>query len=285
MFSMKNVGPFQLYEKTPNDIHYGQIYFMEVNLPILYSPKRIIRVYLPEDYDESKKYPVLIMADGQNIVDKYTSAFGAWSIDVHEHNLINQGYQSFIVVGIDSPKNPVHRALEYSFPHLAIGVEHGGDEYNNENLQFESHLLYKYISLELLPFIKKYFSITDEREFTGVGGSSMGGVFALSLIAEYPEIYGFSLIFSPGFFLYDPKEVKDYLNKSVAKLTDHKMFFYCGNVGFESKFLERTKETFSYYKQNELSESNIKLFIDLEAEHNEACWSKHFEKAIRFWLN
>ena len=285
MFSMKNVGPFQLYEKTPNDIHYGQIYFMEVNLPILYSPKRIIRVYLPEDYDESKKYPVLIMADGQNIVDKYTSAFGAWSIDVHEHNLINQGYQSFIVVGIDSPKNPVHRALEYSFPHLAIGVEHGGDEYNNENFQFESHLLYKYISLELLAFIKKYFSITDEREFTGVGGSSMGGVFALSLIAEYPEIYGFSLIFSPGFFLYDPKEVKDYLDKSVAKLTDHKMFFYCGNVGFESKFLERTKETFSYYKQNELSENNIRLFIDVKAEHNEACWSKHFEEAIRFWLN
>ena len=282
---MENIGPFKLYNKKPNDIHYGKLFYMEVNLPILYSQKRIIRVYLPEDYDKNKKYPLLIMADGQNIVDKYTSAFGAWSIDVHEHNLIKEGYQSFIVVGIDSPKDPVHRALEYSFPHLAIGIEHGGEEYNNRNLKFESHLLYKYISLELLPLIKEHFPITDEQRYIGVGGSSMGGVFALSLIAEYPEIYGFSLIFSPGCFLYDQKEVESYLDKSVHKLKNHKLFFYSGNVGFESKFLDRTKDTYSYYIKHGLDNNKIKLLVDLEAEHNEASWSKHFEEAIKFWLN
>ena len=284
MFFVKNIGPFKLYDKTPNDIHYGKIFYMEVNLPILYSQKRIIRVYLPEDFDDKKKYPLLIMADGQNIVDKYTSAFGAWSIDVHEHNLLKEGYQSFIVVGIDCPKDPVHRALEYSFPHLTIGIEHGGAEYNNRNLKFESHLLYEYISLELIPLIKTYFPITNKRKLIGVGGSSMGGVFAMSLITSYPEIYGFSLIFSPGFFLYDSKEVDRYLDKSVTKLNDHKLFFYSGNVGFESKFLERTKKTYSYYKSHGISDENINLLIDLNAEHNEASWSKHFEEAIKFWL-
>lgn len=281
---MDKIGPFKLYTKTPNDIHFGKLYTMEVELPILYSKKRIIRVYLPEDFDEFKKYPVLFMADGQNIVDKYTSAFGAWSIDVHEHNLIKEGYPSFIVVGIDSPKDHVHRALEYSFPFLPIENKYTG-EFNKEGLEFESHLLYRYIALELLPFIRKYFPISDDRKDIGLGGSSMGGVFALSMITSYPKLFGCALIFSPGNFLYSPDKLKMYLDQSVSKLNDHRLFFYSGNVGFESNFLERTINAYNYYKSNGLKEKNLMLLTDLKAEHNEASWSKHFEEAIRFWFN
>ena len=281
---MSRIGPFKLYTKVPNDIRFGKIYTTEIEFPILYSKKRIIRVYLPEDFDESKKYPVLFMADGQNIVDKYTSAFGAWSIDVHEHNLVKEGYPSFIVVGIDSPKDPVHRALEYSFPFLSIENKYTG-EFNKEGLEFESHLLYRYIALELLPFIRKYFPISNDRKDIGVGGSSMGGVFALSMITSYPDLFGFALIFSPGNFLYSPDKLKIYLDQSVSKLNDHKLFFYSGNVGFESSFLERTIDTYNYYKSNGLKEKNLMLLTDLKAEHNEASWSKHFEEGIRFWFD
>ena len=280
---MKEIGPFKLYNKVPNDIHYGTIYVMEVNLPILYSSKRTIRVYLPEDFDKSKKYKLLIMADGQNIVDKYTSAFGAWQIDIHEHNLLNEDYDSFIVVGIDSPKDYVHRALEYSFPFLKINNEEEGKDVNKTNLELESHLLYKYISEDLLPLIRKYFPISDNYLDIGVGGASMGGVFALSLINEYPELFGFSLIFSPGFFLYNEKETKEYLSKSLTKLKNHKLYFYSGNVGFEEKFPERTVSTFNFYKENGFNDSEIKLVIDPNGEHNEATWSKHFEDSIKYW--
>ena len=180
---MENFGPFKLYTKVPNDIHYGKLYTTEVELPIIYSKKRTVRVYLPEDFDEHKKYPLLIMSDGQNIVDKYTTSFGAWSIDVHEHNLIQEGRRSFIVVGIDSAPNTIHRALEYSFPFIPI-IYKGIKEYCFENYEFQSHLFYKYIALELLPFIKQYFPISDNKEDIGVGGSSMGGVFATSLITS-----------------------------------------------------------------------------------------------------
>ena len=281
---MNRIGPFQLYTKTPNDIHFGKLYTMDAKLPVLYSKKRIIRVYLPEDFDESKKYPVLIMADGQNIVDKFTSAFGAWSIDIHEYNLIKEGYPSFIVVGIDSPKNYIHRALEYSFPFLEIETKDTG-EFNKEGLEFESHLLYRYIALELLPFIRKYFPISDDRKDIGVGGSSMGGVFALSMITSYPELFGCALIFSPGNFLYSPHKLKTYLDQSVSKLNDHRLFFYSGNVGFESNFLERTIYAYNYYKSKGLKEKNLMLLTDLNAEHDEASWSKHFEEAIRFWFD
>lgn len=280
---MENIGPFKLYTKTPNDINYGKLYTMEVELPVLYSKKRIIRVYLPEDFDDSKKYPVLFMADGQNIVDKFTSAFGAWSIDVHEHNLISEGYPSFIVVGIDSPKDPVHRALEYSFPFIPIEAEHTG-EFNKEDLEFESHLLYKYIAEELLPFLKQYFPISDRKEDVGAGGSSMGGVFATSLLTSYPDVFGYALIFSPGFFLYSKEKVMKYLDEVVPKLNDHRLYFYCGNIGFESQFLDRTYSVYRYFKKKGLKEENAEMEIDSTCGHNEASWSKHFEDAIKFWF-
>lgn len=281
---MENIGPFKLYTSSPNDIQFGKLYTMEVELPILYSKKRIVRVYLPEDFDKNKKYPVLFMADGQNIVDKFTSAFGAWDIDVHQHNLIQQGYSSFIVVGIDCPKDPVHRALEYSFPFIEIEEKHTG-EYNKEGLEFESHLLYKYIALELLPLLKQYFPISDKKEEVGVGGSSMGGVFATSLLTSYPEIFGFGLIFSPGFFLYPKEKVMKYLDEAIPKLNNHKLYFYCGNIGFESQFLDRTYSVYRYFKTKGVPEENIEMEIDSQCGHNEASWSKHFEDAIKFWSN
>ena len=280
---MKKNGPFELYTKTPNDIHYGKLYTMEVELPILYSKKRIVRVYLPEDFDENKKYPVLFMADGQNIVDKFTSAFGSWSIDVHEHNLIQKGYPSFIIVGIDCPVDPVHRALEYSFPFISIEAKDTG-EFNSENLEFESHLLYRYIALELLPLLRQYFPISDRKEDIGAGGSSMGGVFSFSLLTSYPEVFGYALIFSPGFFLYPRDLVIKYIDEVYPKLSDQKLFFYCGSIGFESKFVDRTYSTYRYLKKIGFNEENIDIVIDSECGHNEESWSKHFEKAIKFWF-
>ena len=281
---MRNIGPFKLYTKKPNDIRYGKIYTMEVNLPILYSKKRTVRVYIPEDFDENKKYPVLFMSDGQNIVDKYTSAYGAWDIDVHQHNLIKQGHRSFIVVGIDCPKNPVHRALEYSFPFIPIDTRETG-EYNEENLEFESHLLYKYIAEELLPLVKKYFPISDKKEDVGAGGSSMGGVFSTSLLTSYPEVFGFALIFSPGFFLYKEDEVNKYFAHVLPKLNNHRLYLYCGVIGFEGMFVERTQKAYDYFLKKGFNKNNIKLVFDPECEHNEAAWSKHFEDAIKFLID
>ena len=280
---MSKFGPFSLYTKTPNDIRFGKLYTLDVELPIPYSPKRTVRVYLPEDFDENKKYPLLVMADGQNIVDKYTTAFGAWDIDVHEHNLIEKGQKSFIVLGIDSPKDSLHRALEYSFPFMR-GLKGGdGDALYKTRLKFESHLLNKYIVEYLVPLVRKYFPVSDRKEDIGAGGASMGGIFALTLPAAYPETFGFSLIFSPGFFLYSLDEIKKYLDGVIQGLKKNKLFFYSGNVGFESNFIESTKAIYQYFADKGFDKNRIEITLDLKAEHNETSWSKHFEEAIEFW--
>jgi len=277
-----NIGPFSLYNKTPNDINYGAIYTLEVELPLLYYKKRIIRVYVPEDYDENNKYPLLVMSDGQNIVDRYTSAYGAWEIDKRQH----ESSKRFIVVGIDCPIGPSERAMEYSFPFVMINKWEEGRYANSLKLKFESHLLYEYIALTLLPLIKENFSISDDRALIGCGGSSMGGVFSLSLMLSYPDLFGYALCFSPGYFLYNEKKVNKYLDERLKYLDlNHKIYFYTGNVGFEEKFLARTKTMYEYFKEHGFDDNHVALNIDYSGEHNEYCWSKHFNDAIDFWLS
>ena len=59
---MQNIGPFKLYTKKPNDIHYGKIYTTEVELPVLYSKKRTVRVYIPEDFDGVMGVPITFLS-------------------------------------------------------------------------------------------------------------------------------------------------------------------------------------------------------------------------------
>lgn len=277
----KEIGPFKLYEYQPNDICYGAIYTMDVLLPLFYYPKRTVRVYVPEHYDESKKYPLMVMSDGQNMVDKFTSAYGAWEIDKRQHELGKE----FLIVGIDCPIGPGERAMEYSFPFVRILEKEEGVYTNLHQLKFESHLLYEYIAKELLPLVKKYFSVSENIEDIAPCGSSMGGVYALSLLLSYPEDFGTALCFSPGYFLYDEKEVNDYISSRILLLSEkHRFFFYSGNVGFESNFLERTIKMEEFLRKNLKFKNKTKLIVDLNGEHNEKTWSTHFNECVRYWL-
>ena len=76
-----------------------------------------------------------------------------------------------------------------------------------------------------------------------------------------------------------------YIDETIPKLTNHRLYFYCGNVGFESQFLDRTYSVYRYIKKCDFNENNIEINIDVSCGHNEASWSKHFEDAIKFWFD
>ena len=186
-------------------------------------------------------------------------------------------------MGIDCPVGPIERAYEYSFPGIEISNWESGTYRREKKLELYSHLLYVYIAKQLLPLIRKYFPISKDRKDIASGGSSMGGVYALSLLTSYPEDFGTALCFSPGYFLYNKKEVKEYMDKVIDKIDrDHKLFFYTGMVGFEHEFVKDTKAMYEYFLSHGFNK-NVDLLIDENAEHNEYCWSTHFNEAIRFW--
>ncbi len=76
--------------------------------------KRDIIVWLPPDYDANPKrrYPVLYMHDGQNLMDASTSFSGEWHVDETAQQLVRAGeVEPLIIVGV---YNTEDRFLEYT---------------------------------------------------------------------------------------------------------------------------------------------------------------------------
>ena len=277
----KTIGKFTRYDTKPNAIQYGALYTQEVRTDMPYEKKRILRVYLPEDFSFDKEYSVIYMSDVQNIVDRYTSAYGEWDIDEHIHNLLLEGYPSFIVVGIDCPKKGhMHRVREYTIPKFKkINLDFTGPT----DINPYGEIYAAYLVNKIMPEIKATFPIKTDRNSTAFGGSSMGGLLSFDIVSIYKDIFGFSLCFSPACALFEEDEYASMLEGREYDLTQ-KYYIYCGGKDLDEYLLGASKGLYEYLSSKGFDENHLALNIDEEAGHNEPSWSKHFEEAIKFWF-
>ncbi len=279
----KKIGPFRLDEHKPTTMKYGTYYDAVMELPFaLKSKKRHIRVWLPEGYDPKNKkqrYPVIYMSDGQNLVDRHLSAYGDWQLDKAAHRLIkDKKALPFIAVGIDCPKIPEERAAELCPPYQPdrkFGDRKGqyakpyGDKYVD------------YIADELKPLIDKLF-LTDPKN-AAIGGSSMGGIMAFYAYMRRPEVFSFSLSFSPAFFLYGKRHWKEIVNElGIPK--KGKIYFFCGGEELDELLLPQTYETFAQLKGMGMGVDRLRLGIDSHRIHHESAWSDWLYPALSFWF-
>ncbi|HPS18823.1 MAG TPA: alpha/beta hydrolase-fold protein, partial [Bacilli bacterium] len=269
-------------QKKSTTVRFGKVFTAQVKLDVPFEKKRTVRVYLPENYEPSNSYPVMYMSDGQNLFDKYTSAFGDWKIDLRMHELIKQGYPSFIVVGIDCPKNPHYRILEYSFPKIdflsiaykSIPKSLGSSAYGD---QFLACLIKK-----VKPMVEKNFSTSG---ISAIGGSSMGGVFALNGYISYPDIFSFCLSFSPAYHLFNRQQLYALIDRCAPNLPQEgKIFLYTGAMGYERQFFNPTISMFRFFNKLGYKQDRIALITDSRMAHHEDAWSHYFNPAMQFWL-
>lgn len=273
----EKIGGFTRYDKKPNAIKFGTLYTLEMKMDVPHEQNRTLRVYLPENYNENERYPVIYMCDAQNIVDRYTSAYGEWDIDEHMHSLIKEGYHSFIVVGFDCTKKPINRMREYTmcdahFHNRAIPFKGYGKKYA------------KYMIDVLKPLIDETFNTLPEREYTAFGGSSMGGLCAFDIVSMYPETYSFALSFSPAFFVMRHREYQKEVEAREFYPEEQKFFFFSGGKDLDAKILPGTIKMYNYLRKIGFDDDHVGMIIDSEVGHCEASWSKYFKKAMRFWL-
>ena len=263
---------------------YGFYYQMVFTLPFSKENKRTIRVWLPEDYDfenSDKRFPVIYMSDGQNLVDRHLSAFGEWELDKTVHSLLKEGHRSVIAVGIDCPKDPLQRILELCPPYLpkmSIYKKYEGLEgYANQYVDF--------IANELKPIIDKLFHTLSDKENTGIGGSSMGGIMSFYAYIYRPDIFGYSLSFSPAFFFYKKKRWFEILDEhDVNPNKNGKLFLYTGGKDFEKRFLKPTYYTYQYLIKKKFTNNQLAMIIDTNEIHHEAAWAKYLPEALKLWL-
>lgn len=276
---------FTRYQKKPSTMKYGFYYDAIFTLPFSKEKKRTIRVWLPENYDfdnPEKRFPVIYFSDGQNLVDRHLSAYGEWEFDKTMHKLHKKGLSSVIAVGIDCPKDPLERTKELCPPYKPnqkVFKQEGGvfTPYANKYVDF--------IVDKLKPLIDSLFYTIPEKETTAVGGSSMGGIMAFYAYIYRPDIFGFSLSFSPAFFFYDKKEWTRILDEhDLSTEKNGKLFLYCGGKEFESIFLKPTFNTYEYMRNRGFSNDQLALSIDTNMIHHEGAWAKYLYDGMKFWL-
>ena len=277
------IGPFKRYISKKTTMKYGFYYSFEVVLPFSKENRRTVRVWLPSNYDfnnKNKRFPVIYMSDGQNLVDRYLSAYGDWRLDKTVERLIEEGNDGLIAVGIDCPKDPLERTKELCPPYEPTKkiFKMEGDSFKPYADQYIN-----YIVNELKPLIDKtFFTISDN---TAIGGSSMGGIMAFYAYIYKPEIFKFSLSFSPAFFFYKKKDWFSILDKyDISPNKNGKLFLYSGGKDFEKMFLKPTIYTYEYLLKRKYKNDQVALLVDTNEIHHEDAWAKYLYDALKYWL-
>ncbi|MDQ1102678.1 putative alpha/beta superfamily hydrolase [Chryseobacterium sp. SORGH_AS909] len=167
--------------------------------------ERTLNIYLPQNFDKTKSYPVIYLLDGSMNEDF-----------IHVTGLIqffNQMYSmpETIVVGIAN----IDRKRDFTF-HTDLKDLQKDYPTTGHSDQFIS-----FLEKELKPYIESQFKITDKYLF----GQSLGGLLATEILLKKPELFNNYFIISPSLWWDDESLLKG-ANQWLAKIPDTKKFIY-----------------------------------------------------------
>ena len=156
---------------------------MIVKRDCIYSPKgknRPLHIYLPDDYLRSMdRYPVMYFFDGHNLFRDCDATYGkSWGLK----DFLDHWDRKIILVGIECGHEGEERLSEY-LPDPAAASSHFARFYPM------GHSTMEWIANEVKPMIDRDYRTLPDREFTGIGGSSMGGLMALYAGAQYNHVF------------------------------------------------------------------------------------------------
>lgn len=225
-----------------------------------------IWIYLPPNYNNStKKYPVIYMHDAQNLFDATTSYAGEWEVDEALNNLFKKTGKGFIVVGI----------------------ENGGEERINEYTPWKNEkygggkgaVYMDFIVNTLKPYIDSNYRTKTKQKYTGLIGSSLGGLISYYGGLQYPKTFGKIGALSTSFWFSE--KVEDF-TKEKGNLKNVKLFLLVG--GKEGDGTDKdTQKMGKLLLKTDFKPENLKTKINPEGEHHEAFWRSEFLEVIT-WL-
>jgi len=266
------------------------ILLSDFNMPQL-GRRRIIRIYLPADYDTGNKhYPVIYMHDGQNVFEPERCISGmSWQAAEHLDLLQAQGeIDGVIVVAVDN--SPLHDGLgrmnEYSpWPYNTVPEL---NEWNNINrtLGGEGEAYGAFIAETLKPYIDLHYRTRSEREFSTVAGSSMGGLISLYITLNYQHTFANAGVFSPAFWFAEASltnfiqrisvthPLNIYMDIGTNETSDHSI------SAFASVYLEGAKRIHQLLETKD-DKLHCSLLVEEGAIHSESAWARRYPHMIR----
>jgi predicted alpha/beta superfamily hydrolase len=229
--------------------------FSSINL----NNKRDIIVWLPPSYndDMGKRYPVLYMHDGQNIMNPKTSFKGTdWRVDETLTKLIEEDkIEEVIVVGIYSTPD---RLEEYS-------DSEKGEKY------------IKFVIDELKTFIDLRYRTLRDRKNTAVMGSSMGGLVSFLMVWNHPDVFCKAGCLSSSFH-YNSDRAIEMVKKHSGKKKRIKVYIDHGEDGLlkgQKMFSELTAKGYTDGK-------DLDYYYAPGAGDDENAWAERLERPLLF---
>lgn len=211
------------------------------------------------------------MQDGQNLFDPSASFAGvAWGADETAQELILENkIQPLIIIGIH---NTANRMDEYT-PVPARGRGGRADEYG------------RWIIEELKSFVDANYRTLPQREFTGVGGSSLGGLFALHMGFTRPDIFGRVAAMSPstwwanGFILREASELNARLPLRIWLDMGRREGRHFLN---QTRTLQDILRSKGWMKNRKAALADFRYLEAARARHDEFSWGARFDKVLKF---
>jgi predicted alpha/beta superfamily hydrolase len=238
--------------------------------------RRDVLVYLPRGYGRlsRRRYPVLYLHDGQNVFDAATSFSGVeWSADETAERLIKENViEPLIIVAVANTGE--ERIHEYAPTRGVIDVRAKRKKRSKGLAREYGHFLMD----ELKPYIDRKYRTHPGPDFTGLGGSSLGGLVTLAIGILYPHAFRRLMVMSPSIWWDDFAIYR--LVDSIEQKPPLKIWL---DTGTAEPGWDQARELL-----NRLVEKGWKLHKDLQymeaqgADHSEAAWAARVEPALRF---
>jgi predicted alpha/beta superfamily hydrolase len=238
--------------------------------------RRDVLVYLPPGYRRfsTKSYPVLYLHDGQNVFDAATAFAGVeWGVDETAERLIRKRLiEPIIIVAIaNMGEDRIH---EYAPTRGVIDARAKGKKRSRGLARLYGHFLMD----ELKPYIDRKYRTKPGREFTGLGGSSLGGLVTLAIGILYSRAFSRLIVMSPSVWWDDFAIYR--LISTIEKKPPLKIWL---DTGTAEPGWEQTRELCIRLIEKDWQPFDDLAYLEAEgADHSEAAWAARVEPALRF---
>jgi predicted alpha/beta superfamily hydrolase len=235
--------------------------------------EREISVYVPPGYaeDSGRRYPLLVLQDGQNLFDPATSFIPGTTWRVAENAdaaLAAAEAQPLVIAGVANAGE--RRLAEYTPTHdWKLG---GGEAVKYEQM----------MTRELLPWLHARYRLLPGPENTGIGGSSLGGLVSLWIGLRHPEAFGKLAVLSPSVW-WNQRYILAYLNDVAPEL--HRRPRIWLDVGDQEgrRTLADARLLSARLIDHGWRQNADLHFAAIEGgTHNEASWARRVRPMLRF---
>jgi predicted alpha/beta superfamily hydrolase len=223
---------------------------------------RDLIVWLPPSYftNRRKRFPVLYVHDGQNMIDPATSFVGVpWGIDEIGTKLVHKGrIKEFIAVGI---YNTPDRYSEYA----------GGP-------RGKSYA--EFVCNKVKPLIDHTYRTLSDAGNTANLGASMGGLIAFLIPWWYPDVISGGGCFSSA-LLWNKNAIIKEVDAYDGPKKKIKIYLDCGMQNMDASLVPGYRDMVSVLKRKGYRKGiDLEYFFDPKGDHTEKDWSRRVWRAL-----